>query len=74
MMQSFSFIISKIKRTPMAINKDIEDLKKYLESAHRVTETFHNVTVDYVKDTGTLYIDDAETDEQLAIFYVIEED
>lgn len=65
----------------MASNKDIyKDAKDYLNSAHRVTKTFHhvvvfrNVVVDYVKDTGTLYISDAETDERLAIFYVVEED
>lgn len=59
----------------MASNKDLyKDVKDYLDSAHRVTETFRNVVVDYVRDTGTLYINDAETDEQLAIFYVIGED
>lgn len=49
-------------------------MSDYLNSAHKVTETFHNVIVNYVKDTGTLYIDDAETGEQLAIFYVMEEE
>lgn len=37
-------------------------------------EIFKNVVVTYDKITGYLYIDDEETDEQLAIFYVQEED
>lgn len=37
-------------------------------------ERFKNVVVTYDKETGYLYIDDEETDEQLAIFYVQEED
>lgn len=31
-------------------------------------ETFKNVVVNYDKTTGYLYIDDKETDEQLAVF------
>lgn len=37
-------------------------------------EIFKNVKVTYDKATGYLYIDDEKTDEQLAIFCVIEED
>lgn len=37
-------------------------------------ERFENVVVTYDKTTGYLYIDDEETDEQLAIFYVQEEE
>ena len=37
-------------------------------------ERFKNVVVTYDKITGCLYIDDKETDEQLAIFYVQEEE
>lgn len=37
-------------------------------------EIFKNVKVTYDKNTGYLYIDDAKTDEQLAVFCVIEED
>ena len=37
-------------------------------------ERFTNVVVTYDKITGYLYIDDEKTDEQLAIFYVNEED
>lgn len=37
-------------------------------------EKFENVTVEYNKSTGYLYINDVETDEQLAVFCVIEED
>lgn len=37
-------------------------------------ERFKNVVVTYDKTTGYLYIDDEETDEQLAIFYVQEEE
>ena len=40
----------------------------------RHLEKFENVTVDYNKSTGYLYISDNETNEQLAMFYVIEED
>jgi len=40
----------------------------------RILEKFENVTVDYNKSTVYLYIEDAETGEQLAIFYVNEED
>lgn len=37
-------------------------------------EKFKNVSVEYDKATGYLYIDDEESDEQLAVFCVIEED
>ena len=37
-------------------------------------ERFKNVVVTYDKITGCLYIDDEKTDEQLAIFYVQEEE
>lgn len=37
-------------------------------------ERFKNVVVTYDKITGCLYIDDEKTDEQLAVFYVQEED
>lgn len=37
-------------------------------------EKFEDVTVEYDKLTGYLYINDSETDEQLAIFRVIEEE
>ena len=37
-------------------------------------EVFKKVKVEYDKETGYLYIDDYDTDEQLAIFCVIEED
>lgn len=37
-------------------------------------EKFINVTVDYNKSTGYLYINDYKTDEQLAVFCVLEED
>lgn len=37
-------------------------------------EVFKKVKVEYNKQTGALYIDDYDTDEQLAIFYVYEED
>lgn len=37
-------------------------------------EKFENVTVEYDKLTGYLYINDSESDEQLAIFCVTEED
>lgn len=37
-------------------------------------EIFKNVKATYDKNTGVLYIDDMESDEQLAIFYVQEEE
>lgn len=37
-------------------------------------EIFKNVVVTYNKATGYLYIDDEKTDEQLAIFCVIDVD
>lgn len=37
-------------------------------------ERFKNVVVTYDKITGYLYIDDEKTDEQLAVFYVQEEE
>lgn len=37
-------------------------------------EIFKNVKVTYNKETGVLFIDDMESDEQLAVFYVMEED
>lgn len=37
-------------------------------------ERFKNVVVTYDKIIGYLYIDDEETDEQLAVFYVQEEE
>lgn len=37
-------------------------------------EVFKKVKVEYDKGTGYLYIDDYDTDEQLAVFYVREED
>ena len=40
----------------------------------KVYEKFENVTVSYNKTTGYLYINDDETDEQLAMFCVIDED
>ena len=40
----------------------------------RHLETFEKVSVRYDHATGYLYIDDYDTDEQLAVFYVREED
>lgn len=40
----------------------------------KVYEKFENVTVSYNKTTGYLYINDGESDEQLAMFCVIDED
>lgn len=49
------------------------EAREYLSKAIKVKESYMNVNVDLCED-GTLYIDDAETDEQLAVFKVIEED
>lgn len=48
------------------------ETREYLSKAIQVKESYMNVNVDLCED-GTLYIDDAETDEQLAAFKVIEE-
>lgn len=37
-------------------------------------EVFKKVRVEYNKQTGVLYIDDYDAGEQLAVFYVHEED
>lgn len=47
-------------------------VRDYLQHATKVKESFMGVNVDLCED-GTLYIDDAETDEQLAVFKVVEE-
>ena len=44
-------------------------VRDYLQRATKVKESFHNVNVDLCED-GTLWIDDAETDEQLAKFII----
>lgn len=46
---------------------------EYLSKAIKVKESYMNVDVSLCED-GTLYIDDAETDEQLAVFKVVEEE
>lgn len=49
------------------------ELREYLSKAIKVKESYMNVDVSLCED-GTLYIDDAETDEQLAVFKVVEEE
>lgn len=51
--------------------KKFDELHKYLSKAVKVKKSFWNVNVDLCED-GTLWIDDAETDEQLAEFKVVE--
>lgn len=43
--------------------------REYLNKAVKVKESFRNVNVDLCED-GTLWIDDAKTDEQLAKFII----
>lgn len=50
---------------------NFEQARKYFNTAIKVKESFMNVNVDLCED-GTLWIDDAETDEQLAKFKVVE--
>lgn len=52
---------------------NLEQARDYLQRAVKVKESFRNVNVDLCED-GTLWIDDAKTDEQLAVFKVIERD
>ena len=51
-------------------DKFAEQARDYLQSANKVKKSFWNVNVDLCED-GTLWIDDAETDEQLAKFKVV---
>lgn len=57
--------------------EDMEDLSEphaYFGKKKNAVETFNKVRVTYHKVTGLLCVDDYDTDEQLAIFYVTEED
>ena len=49
--------------------KIAEQAREYLQRAVEVKESFRNVNVDLCED-GTLWIDDAKTDEQLAKFII----
>lgn len=53
--------------------REAAEAHECLSKATKVKESFMNVNVDLCED-GTLYIDDAESDEQLAIFHIKEED
>lgn len=59
------------KQGAIADAKIAEQACEYLNKFSKVKESFRNVNVDLCED-GTLYIDDAETDEQLAKFKVVE--
>lgn len=48
---------------------NLEQARDYLQRATKVKESFYNVNVDLCED-GTLWIDDAKTDEQLAKFII----
>ena len=64
----------EIEDAPKIHNADtvnLEQARGYLQRATKVKESFYNVNADLCED-GTLYIDDAETDEQLAVFKVVE--
>ncbi len=50
---------------------NLAQARDYLQRATKVKESFRNVNVDLCED-GTLYIDDAESDEKLAVFRVKE--
>lgn len=49
--------------------KSAEQAREYLSKAAKVKESFRNVNVDLCED-GTLWINDAKTDEQLAKFII----
>lgn len=53
------------------IGGESKPAREYLNKAVKVKESFRNVNVD-LREDGTLWIDDAKTDEQLAKFKVIE--
>lgn len=61
------------KQGAMADAEFAEQAREFFNAAAKVKESFRNVNVDLCED-GTLYIDDAKTDEQLAVFKVIEEE
>ena len=50
-------------------DKFAKQARAYLQRTTKVKESFRNVNVDLCED-GTLWIDDAETDEQLAKFII----
>lgn len=52
-------------------DKFAEQARSYSHCASKVKESFWNVNVDLCED-GTLWINDAKTDEQLAEFKVVE--
>ena len=51
--------------------KIVEQAREYFNTAVKVKESFMDVNVNLCED-GTLWIDDAKTDEQLAKFKVVE--
>ena len=53
------------------VDESINQTREYLQCATKVKEFWMNVNVDLCED-GTLYIDDAESDEQLAVFRIKE--
>lgn len=54
-------------------NGNLEEFFADLHKAAKVKKSFKNVNVDLCED-GTLWIDDAETDEQLAVLHIKEDD
>ena len=50
---------------------EVAEAIEYLNKAVKVKESYMNVNVDLCED-GTLWINDAKTDEQLAEFKVVE--
>lgn len=60
-----------ISHYPEPTKEDYIKAREYLSTAVRVKESFTNVNVDLGED-GTLLINDAKTDEQLAKFKVVE--
>ena len=52
----------------MISDNEMDTRVEYMNTIGIVTESFRNVDVDYIARTGELYIDDAKTGEQLAVF------
>ena len=68
-----AFDRARAEREQMIVDDSMEvaEAIEYLSKAVKVKESYMNVNVDLCED-GTLWINDAKTDEQLAEFKVVE--
>ena len=66
-----AFDRARVEWEQMIVDDSMEVAIEYLNKAVKVKESYMNVNVDLCED-GTLWINDAKTDEQLAEFKVVE--